>query len=152
MASAALNSAIGLATTAISTTAKVVHLGAVPALVANVPFAALLLGHCLAVAGLTKGRYPGQLLSYVQGFLMAFGGSVASHLFLGNPTANVLFQSNQAVLVWTASWWVVNHNPLDLVSTLLDLAPLGIFARVCCAQRPPHTHVHPISSHPSALL
>jgi len=130
MASAALNTVTNLMTQALGTTAKVTHLGDLPALVDNIPLTFLLLGHCLAIAGMTRGRYSGQLMAYVQGFLMAFGGSVASNMFLGNPTANVLFQDNMAVLLWTASWWVVNHNPLALVATALDFPPVGIVARV----------------------
>ncbi len=122
----------GIATTVLKTTATVTKLGQLPGLVNMVPFTFLLWGHCLAVAGFTRGRYSGQhLLSFVQGFLMAFGGGIASNLFLGNPTSNVLFQGNQAVLIWTASWWIVNHQPLDIVSKALDLALVGIAARAC---------------------
>jgi TRIC channel len=129
---AAVGTVAGIATNVIKTTAAVTKLGQLPGLVNLVPFTVLLWGHCLAVAGFTRGRYSGQqLLSFVQGFLMAFGGGIASNLFLGNPTSNVLFQGNQAVLIWTASWWIVNHQPLDIVSKALDLAPVGIVARAC---------------------
>lgn len=119
-------------TTVVRTSAAITRVGAIPGLIRVVPFAYLLLGHCLAVAGHTKGRYQNQhLLSYVQGFLMAFGGSIASNLFLGNPTNSVLFQSNQAVLLWTVAFWVVNFNPLEIVDRALDFPPVGIAARTC---------------------
>ena len=93
---------------------------------------ALLVGHCFAIAGVTKGRYSGMpLLTFINGFLMAFGGGVASNLFLGNPTPSVLFQSNQAVAVWTFAWWVVNHNRFAVVDQILDLSVVGISARAC---------------------
>jgi hypothetical protein len=130
--SATVGTVAGIATNVLKTTAAVTKLGQLPGLVSMIPFTFLLWGHCLAVAGFTRGRYSGQqLLSFVQGFLMAFGGGIASNLFLGNPTSNVLFQSNQAVLIWTASWWIVNHQPFDIVSKALDLAPVGIAARAC---------------------
>jgi len=122
----------GIATNVLKTTASVTKLGQLPGLFNMVPFTFLLWGHCLAVAGSTRARYSGQqLLSFVQGFLMAFGGGIASSIFLGNPTSNALFQSNQAVLIWAASWWIVNHQPFDVVSKVLDLAPVGIAARAC---------------------
>lgn len=131
MALAALSSATNVLTNVLSTAADITHLGDVPGLVANVPLTFLLVGHCLAIAGMTKGRWGGsQLLSFVQGFLFAYGGSVASNLFLGNATSHVLFQDNEAILIWAAAWWIVNHNPLELVSQALDLAPVGIVARV----------------------
>ncbi|KAL4529332.1 hypothetical protein Ndes2526A_g04126 [Nannochloris sp. 'desiccata'] len=130
--SATVGTVAGIATNVLKTTAAVTKLGQFPGLVSLVPFTFLLWGHCLAVAGVTRGRYSGQqLLSFVQGFLMAFGGGIASNLFLGNPTSNVIFQGNQAVLIWTASWWIVNHQPFDIVSKALDLAPVGIAARAC---------------------
>lgn len=131
MATTSLTNAVGFVSNVLSSAADVAHIGDVPTLTSTIPFRVLLLGHCLAIAGMTRGRYPGsQLLSFVQGFLMAFGGGIASSLFLGNPTANVLFQNNDAVILWTVSWWVVNHNPLDIVAKLMDLAPVGIAARV----------------------
>lgn len=130
MAANVLNTVTNLVTNVLSTTAKVTHLGELPGLTGRIPIEVLLVGHCLAVASITKGRFGGKLLNFVQGFLMAFGGSVASNLFLGNPTSNVLFQNNQVVLIWAASWWLINHQPLDVINNLFDLQPVGIFARV----------------------
>jgi hypothetical protein len=127
---ALLSAANGAATKALGWAASVTHVGEVAPLVDRIPIALLLVGHCLAVAGVSRGRYASQLLGYVQGFLMAFGGGIASSIFLGVPTANVIFANNDAVLLWTAAWWVVNHNPLALVAQGLDLAPVGIFSRV----------------------
>lgn len=130
IAVAVVQTAANLLSSLIETTASVTHIGALPGLILTIPFTIILFGHCLAVAGATKARYSGlHFLSYVQGFLMGFGGSVASNLFLGTPTNNVLFQGNQVVLLWTLAWWIVNYNPIDLVAKFLDLAPVATFCR-----------------------
>lgn len=128
----AVATASATATNVIKTVAAVTRIGEFPILVHIVPTSVLLVGHCLAVAGHTKGRYgAAYLLSFVQGFLMAFGGSLVSNLFLGDPTGSVLFKNNRAVGTWTAAWWVVNFAPLDIVHQALDLAPVGVAARAC---------------------
>lgn len=67
----------------------------------------------------------------MQGFLLAFGGNLLSNFFLGTQGSSVIFTSNQALLIWSASWWVVNHNPVALLDDVFDLQPVGVFARAC---------------------
>lgn len=130
VATAVLGQAISVLSQVLATTAKLTHIGEVPALIGRVPAEALILGHCLAVAAFTKGAWPTKLLGYVQGFLMAFGGGILANAFLGRPNDNVFFSSNQYLLIWTAAYWLVNHNPVDLVQNGLNSTPVGIFARV----------------------
>ena len=130
VALALVQTAGNLISNVLQTTAAITHIGALPDLILTIPFSIILFAHCLAVAGATKTRYSGlHLLSYVQGFLMGFGGSLASNLFLGTPTNSVLFQGNQVILSWTLAWWIVNYNPFDLITKFLDLAPVASFCR-----------------------
>ena len=62
--------------------------------------------------------------------MLAFGGNLLSCFFLGAQGSSVLFSSNQAMLIWAASWWLVNHNPIPVIDDLFDLQIVGVTARV----------------------
>jgi hypothetical protein len=66
MASGIVPTALSVVSDILSTAATVTRIDILPALVAHVPLTVLLVGHCLAIAGLTRGRYTGALLSFVQ--------------------------------------------------------------------------------------
>ena len=145
---------LALLTQLLKTVATMSHIGQVPELVAKVPTTLLLVGHCLAIAGMTKNAYSGKLMGYVmvggwcrrvaemmssadvlfsyavQGFALAFGGNITSHYFLGTGTSSLIFTGNEALLLWTVAWWLLNCNPVSLVDNVMDSAPVGISARV----------------------
>jgi hypothetical protein len=62
---------------------------------------------------------------------MAFGGGIASNIFLMRPQSTPIFASNEFFVIWAICWWVLNYNPLDIIKQATDLAPVGITARVC---------------------
>jgi hypothetical protein len=131
MIQSSLEPVVAFVTQMLMTAARLSHVGELPGLLTKIPHPVLISGHCLAIAGMTKQSYSGRLMSYVLGLLLAFGGNLMSNYFLGTQASSVLFTSNQAVLIWTVSWWLVNHNPISLVDDLFDLQAVGIFARAC---------------------
>jgi len=128
---AVIQPAVAFVTDLLKTSAKLSHVGDVPGLLTKVPYPVLLTGHCLAVSGLSKDLSSGRLLSFVVGFMLAFGGNLLSCFFLGTQGSSILFSSNQALLIWTASWWLVNHNPIPVIDDLFDLQIVGVLARSC---------------------
>jgi len=57
--------AVELLVSVLKSFAALSRVGALPGLVAKVPVSLLLAGHCLAVAGMTKGAHGGRIASYV---------------------------------------------------------------------------------------
>lgn len=126
----------------LSTVASITQLATVGGFYSSLNMTVLLVGHCLTVARLTKGANgSATLLNFIMGFLMAFGGGIASSLLLGSPAnAPNPFFSNTIFTIFTLCWWATNFCPGDPIGTVMEFKPVAALAAVSSPNLLHHPH------------
>ena len=97
---------------------------------ASVPFYPALLGHCIFMVGLFKGRYERNWLkAFWVSFIGSFGGGTMVSLLHGERIA--WLENNNILLMYAAVWYALNYAPVvSLFSKMLaGLLPVRMAAK-----------------------